>query len=395
MEIQELGSEDRVIAVMGATGAGKSSFVRAATGDKSINVGETLQSTTQQIGVYHVQVDDMQVVLLDTPGFDDTNRSDGDVLREIADWLATNYVEGHQLTAILYLHRITDVRMTGSATRNLRMFKKLIGDSAFPNVVLVTTMWDDSEQARYAKRERELVSDSRFWGAMVRAGSMVARFDGTRECAYNIIRLRLKTRTRILTIQKEMVDNKITLPETEAGKEVLAEMTKLKLEHQREMSQLRSDMKEALNEHDEAASKLFTEMSKQYRDEITHMEAQINALQPRSPETAALQPQYEQELKRLRDSMEDRMSFLEEQASVPPPSYVEAKMTSEENVPTPTQSAASHIMKMSQSIVFHIWTLFIWLRRLFRLILRPRVPAGYRRLEWTCVRFSLSIHGFC
>ncbi|KAL9040600.1 MAG: hypothetical protein Q9214_004423 [Letrouitia sp. 1 TL-2023] len=380
MGIQEFGSEDRVIAVMGATGAGKSTFVHAATGDKSIEVGYTLQSSY----VHRVQVDDMQVVLLDTPGFNDTYRDDADVLREIADWLATNYVEGHQLTAILYLHRITDVRITGSARRNLRVFKKLIGDFALSNVVLVTTMWDGIEQAIGVERERELVSNSLFWGDMVRAGSTVARFDKTRECAYNIIRLRLKTHTRILTIQEEMVDDKTTLAETGAGKEVLAEMTKLKFEHQKEMSQLRSDMKEALDKHDEAAAKDLTEVSKRYRDEIAGMEAQINALQSRSPETEALQIRHEQELKSLRDTLEDRMSFLEEQASVPPPSYVEAKMTSEENVPTPTQSAASHNTKMSQSIVLRIWTLFIWLRRLVRLILRPRVPAGYRRLEWTC-----------
>ena len=216
----------------------------------------------------------MQVVLLDTPGFDDTDRSDGEILREIASWLTTNYVEGHQLTAILYLHRITDIRMTGSAVRNLNMFKKLIGDSASPNVILVTTMWDTlqqaAEQAVGAERERALVTNPNFWGNMVRRGSRVARYDGTRECAYSIIRLRLKTPTRILTIQKEMVDDNITLAETEAGKEVSAEMTKLKRMHQKEMSDLRSDMIEALNRHDEAAAKEITKLSKQSRDKTAY-----------------------------------------------------------------------------------------------------------------------------
>jgi len=40
----EIRQEDVVIAVMGPTGAGKSSFVRAATGDNSVDVGHTLQS---------------------------------------------------------------------------------------------------------------------------------------------------------------------------------------------------------------------------------------------------------------------------------------------------------------------------------------------------------------
>jgi putative ribosome biogenesis GTPase RsgA len=41
MDIQ---ASDVVIAVMGMTGAGKSSFIRRMTGNKSIKVGETLQS---------------------------------------------------------------------------------------------------------------------------------------------------------------------------------------------------------------------------------------------------------------------------------------------------------------------------------------------------------------
>jgi len=41
-------SEDRVIAVMGPTGVGKSYFVRAATGDESVEVGHTLQSGNSQ-----------------------------------------------------------------------------------------------------------------------------------------------------------------------------------------------------------------------------------------------------------------------------------------------------------------------------------------------------------
>lgn len=37
-------SDDILIAVMGATGAGKSTFVRLATGDNSIRVGQSLRS---------------------------------------------------------------------------------------------------------------------------------------------------------------------------------------------------------------------------------------------------------------------------------------------------------------------------------------------------------------
>lgn len=40
----------KLIAVMGVTGTGKSSFIRLVTGDESIKVGETLESGELQIG---------------------------------------------------------------------------------------------------------------------------------------------------------------------------------------------------------------------------------------------------------------------------------------------------------------------------------------------------------
>ena len=39
-------SQGAIIAVMGASGVGKSSFIRLVTGDDSIRVGETLHSGT-------------------------------------------------------------------------------------------------------------------------------------------------------------------------------------------------------------------------------------------------------------------------------------------------------------------------------------------------------------
>jgi ParB-like chromosome segregation protein Spo0J len=325
------------------------------------------------------------VVLLDTPGFDDTFRRDGEILKNIADWLAISYAGGRQLTAILYLHRITDPRMSGSNMRNLVMFRKLIGDDLLRNVVLVTTMWDSIGQVQGAEREGALLATPDFWGIMVRNGSSVARFGGTKEGACSIIESQLSKTKSTLNIQREMIDDGLQLKDTEAGKEVFAEMTEVKLEHQREIMQLRSDMEAALSQADRAASKTIAKMSEGYDDKLANAQAQIDALQSRNPEMEALQIRHAQEMQNLKDSLEDRMRFLEERESTPPPAYAEAGMISDEDVRDPAQSSISHNRNTSRTIILHLWTLIICFGRLVRILFRPRVPAGYRRLEWTCV----------
>jgi hypothetical protein len=230
---------------------------------------------------------------------------------------------------------------------------------------------------------------------MISHGSTVARFDGTKEGAVDIVRSVLNRTTRTLNIQKEMIDDRLQLEETEAGKEVLANITELKLQHQREIRALRSDMEEALSQNDKIAAEALAEKANEYDRKLAIAQDQIYALQSRNPEIEALQIRHQQEIRSLKDSLEDRMRFLEEQASVPPPAYAEAGSTIDEDVRDPAQSATSLNTYTSQSIIFHLWTLFIYFGRLIQRLLRPRVRAGYRRLEWTCVCFVSSFPVLC
>ena len=50
-----------------------------------------LKSCTQGIREFKVPTSGGQYVFVDTPGFDDTYRSDRDILRTIADWLEQKY----------------------------------------------------------------------------------------------------------------------------------------------------------------------------------------------------------------------------------------------------------------------------------------------------------------
>jgi hypothetical protein len=51
-------------------------------------VGHSLESATSVVGGVRICFpDDVNVVLVDTPGFDDAERTDRDVLKAIASWL--------------------------------------------------------------------------------------------------------------------------------------------------------------------------------------------------------------------------------------------------------------------------------------------------------------------
>lgn len=142
----------------------------------------------------------------------------------------SRYKNEVKLTGILYLHRITDNRMSGSPLKNLRMFGKLCGDSAMSKVVLVTTMWQNLLGNTDLGDEREKELKEKFWKPMIERGSEVDRLttatsDAAWEVIHNLIDGRNKRQS--VLIQEELVDLGIKLNETEAGKVLYNSLQKL------------------------------------------------------------------------------------------------------------------------------------------------------------------------
>jgi hypothetical protein len=72
-----------------------SKFIEIATGLDTGGVGHTLESCTSEIKIVKLSVPELtdgDVIFVDTPGFDDTHKSDADILKMVADWLKTTYV---------------------------------------------------------------------------------------------------------------------------------------------------------------------------------------------------------------------------------------------------------------------------------------------------------------
>ncbi|KAF7771742.1 hypothetical protein Agabi119p4_6053 [Agaricus bisporus var. burnettii] len=218
----EIGEDDIIIAIMGPTGAGKSTFVKIATGSENVEIGHTLRSSTQHIRTIrcHNPLRHRDVVFVDTPGFDDDTRSDTEILTEVADWLKQTYQAGVKLSGILFLHRITDNRMTNTLVRNLDMFENLCGNGAFSNVRFVTTHWDQlKDNNQGIKNEGEL--RKKYLNTFLCGGSQMHRFQSSFASAWQIINS-LPMEPKVIRIQKEMVDQHKTLWETSAARSLLS-----------------------------------------------------------------------------------------------------------------------------------------------------------------------------
>ncbi len=100
------------------------------------------------------------------------------------------------------------------------MFKKLCGEDGFHKFSLVTTMWQEVGQEVGVNQQTEL--ERAYWAEMVKGGSTIKRFDGTKESAWAILDSLIdnESRKRITHIQEELVELRRDLQDTAAGQQL-------------------------------------------------------------------------------------------------------------------------------------------------------------------------------
>ncbi|KAL9714078.1 hypothetical protein Ac2012v2_002386 [Leucoagaricus gongylophorus] len=248
VKTEELKESDTVIVLMGPTGSGKSSFI-SMVADTDQGVGHDLMSCTNEIKAVRVRVpdEDIDIVLVDTPGFDDTYKSDYEILQMISEWIKQVGYKNILLDGILYLHRITDNRMAGTPLRNLEVFEKICGPQAFTRVLMMTTMWDDLENEEMGElREEEL--KTHYWYPMISQGSEAIRYFNSIDSAWKILDRFLdasKERLKAIQLQKETVKQQKALSKTDAGQELYNKLDELDKKRKTLIRKLEKQIKRA------------------------------------------------------------------------------------------------------------------------------------------------------
>ncbi|KAG1809655.1 P-loop containing nucleoside triphosphate hydrolase protein, partial [Suillus subaureus] len=257
---------------MGATGSGKSTFINKASGS-NLPVGHGLESCTSEVQISRPFVVDGRVVtLIDTPGFDDTIRSDRDILIMITAYLSKTYEYGAKLAGVIYMHRISDFRMGGTSKRNFKVFRELCGERSLKNVIIMTNMWLQVTREIGEAREAELASMDKFFKPVLQKGARLLRHDGTLESAHTILRYLINNQAAPLRIQQEIVDEHKSIEKTAAGVELRRALDEQADQHKEEICNLRVEMEAAMHTLDEETRRELQEELEKKQKECLRIE---------------------------------------------------------------------------------------------------------------------------
>lgn len=288
-------SDANMILIMGITGSGKSYLINKLAGRNVVVESDKLDSCTAVCQMVPVQIGGSKVLLIDTPGFDDTKRSDTEILTEISKVLATQYKLGVTLKGIIYLHRITDPRFQGSSAKTLKIFSKICGDTSLRNVFLCTTRWDQVEEHDGASRENRL--REHFWAYMISKGSTMMRSYGDRESAVAMVSQLLGSASIVLDIQRELVDEGRSLDETSAGVEVNGNLTALVAQSKNDLAEIQR-LQQELRDSDFAMRRKLEE--DQRKEQARLRQAEVDQVRLRADIAAEVRDEINVEMSRMR-----------------------------------------------------------------------------------------------
>ncbi|KAH8160679.1 hypothetical protein CIB48_g7566 [Xylaria polymorpha] len=243
--------DDKFFLVMGITGCGKSAFVSHCTG-KHVTTSSGLYSCTDLIDVYDFMFNGRRIHLIDTPGFNDTNRSDIEILGVLASWLGASYGNG----------------------------------PAEPT---------DPQTATLEARETELLGDDKFFGFFVERNAHLLRYNQEGNTNFT----GETTSGRRIVLQREIVDQGKTLGETAAGIAAANELYKERKAHEQYLEDLRADMSRHLDESNAAYAAQLRELEADAEKKLKKADDDRHMLKQR------MEDWHENELNALEGKMEE------------------------------------------------------------------------------------------
>lgn len=191
--------------------------------------------------------------------------------------LLNRYEKGSKLSGIIYIHRISDNRFGGVAGRNFDMFRKICGDKALSNVVLVTNMWGDLSRDEFGKAYEKELSGGLFKPA-IDLGAQTVRHHNTVQSAHQIVRRIAGDYPITLRIQRELVDRGKDIISTTAGEAVNRKLNEQIRKHQAELREVQEGMLQALIEKDEDTGSELEEEARKLQERMEEITRELERM---------------------------------------------------------------------------------------------------------------------
>lgn len=157
------------------------------------------------------------ILLLDTPGFDDSARQNIDILADIVSNLHLFTLRSQEIKVrgVIFLYSIGENRFSGSQAKTLEILKGLCGEEGMGHVIVGTTMWDQNSKEFPKQIAREKRFRDKYWKGVHKA---VRLFEDDESAASQILLDLLDLPPVLLLVQKEMMQPPHTLENTTVGK---------------------------------------------------------------------------------------------------------------------------------------------------------------------------------
>ena len=253
-----MSPKDIIIAVMGTSGSGKTTFISRCIGE-DVGIGHGSHSDTQDVAIHSFRRGGQIIHLIDTPGFDNVYLADVHILNNLIFWLSHAYRAEPKLllSGIIHLQPIckADIR---PSIMDLEIMKLLCGEQNFGAVWLATTMWEVASPERGLKHEQELMSTNRFWAGLIRRGSKVCRHQDSEASAFAIVdQIIAHHQSVVLSIQRQMVDDYLEVDQTDAGRYLRRRIIQRQERVQDELSYISPMLNEAIKAQETAEVEEF------------------------------------------------------------------------------------------------------------------------------------------
>jgi hypothetical protein len=174
---------------------------------------------------------------------------------------------------VIYLHRISDVKVGGVSARNFRMFRELCGETTLKNVVIATTRWDKVSCEMGEARENQLRTDPLFFKPTLDKGATLFRHSNDIQSAHKIIRRLLSNQPIVLSIQHELVDLGKNMEQTKAGVEANHILSELQEKHAKYMQEVRLQFERETERREQETRRKAAEEQRRLEEEIEREKA--------------------------------------------------------------------------------------------------------------------------